>query len=280
MLNYNNILFIYIAASNLIKQCKLPHLLAVILCCILCLSIMFEIYSNNDDGYYVSTPNYFIFGYGSLINEESRKLTGITGKAIPVRIHRMKRGWIYKVDKLHHPQLSNTPYTAVGAQMDLNNFDSTVNGVIFPLQYLEIDKYDQREARYQRYQIDYNDIEILNGDNDNKNDDSFVLDKNSIIYVYIVPNEIAISLDPKSKHKRILKQSYIDKFISGCLNVNGFDFALECIETTDGWNAIYENDRHKSSFSKDKISPEIIEKIDHLINIHLPNLKKSNEIIR
>merc|ERR1740123_2291964 len=59
-----------------------------------------------------ASKQYYIFGYGSLINAASRVQTGITGQATPVRVHHMKRGWIYDVDSEHHPSLSNTPYTA------------------------------------------------------------------------------------------------------------------------------------------------------------------------
>lgn len=253
--------------------------MAVIICCIITFTFVFENYSQNQSTISPSIKElhdkgnkYYIFGYGSLINEESRKQTGITGKAIPVRIHHMTRGWNYDVDTIHHPKLSNTPYTAVGVTIDKNNFDSTVNGVIFDIEYDEISKYDEREARYQRYQIDPMDIEILETNNGN---DAF-LDQNAIVYVYIVPDDIVLSLDDIDT--RILKQSYIDKFISGCFDVNGYEFALECIESTKGWNGKYQNDRDESTFSKEKISKEVLSKIDNiLVAQHLPFLQQSDQ---
>ena len=61
----------------------------------------------------IKTGNkYYIFGYGSLINEESRKQTGITGKAIPVRVHHMQEvGFMMLIPsiiqnyQIHHTQL-------------------------------------------------------------------------------------------------------------------------------------------------------------------------------
>lgn len=182
---------------------------------------------------------------------------------MPVRVHHLKRGWIYDVDTAHHPQLENTPYTAVGVQMDFNNFDSSVNGVIFPLKYDEISSYDVREARYERYEILNDDIELLH------DDDASLLDSNSVVFAYVVPNDIVVN----DESKRILRQSYIDKFISGCLEVDGTEFAVECIKTTSGWNGQYHDDRYDSEFSNRKISKNIKIKIDKLMNAHLPSLK-------
>jgi len=214
--------------------------------------------------------NVFIFGYGSLINSKSREETGITGEAVPVRVHRMKRGWIYDVDTLHHPTISNTPFTAVGVQLDSAHYDYTVNGVIFPLELEEIPKYDAREARYQRVQIALEDIELV-GNGGSDGDLSFLTD-DAIVYVYMVPDDIALSVDA-TENRRVLKQSYIDKFISGCFEVDGIEFATECVQTTDGWNGLYENDRKQSDFSMSEISSSVLREIDDLLDALEPQLK-------
>lgn len=208
--------------------------------------------------------NCYIFGYGSLINSKSRQKTGITGDAIPVRVHHMKRGWIYDVDTLHHPTVFNTPFTAVGAQMDETHSESTVNGVIFPLECEEVSKYDEREARYQRQPIATSDIEVLGNAAFSKN--------NLIVYAYIVPDEIALSAD-STEDRRLLRQSYIDKFISGCFEVGGIKMATECVETTEGWNGEYDNDREQSEFSMTKIAAKTRQDIDDLLDQLVPQLK-------
>ena len=166
----------------------------------------------------------------------------------------------------------NTPVTETNADAGAATTPEMVNEplldenadrfVLFPIEYDEIHKYDEREARYHRYQINPKNIELLNNE-------LYLNISNSIIYVYIVPDEIALSLNDEFECKRILKQSYIDKIISGCLDIYGLDFALECIKTTNGWNANYENDREQSTFSKTQISSETIKRIDEVMANYL-----------
>ena len=208
-----------------------------------------------------SSKRCYIFGFGSLINSKSRNETGTTGEARPVRVHRMRRGWIYDVDKEHHPSLLNSPFTAVGVEMDAEHADSTVNGIIFEVGASEIQKYDAREARYVRETIDHRDIDVLG-----EGTDSF-LEPDALVFVFIVPKEIVLH-DARS---RMLKQSYIDKFISGCLEI-GTAFAVECIKTTHGWNGAYQYDRALSKFSK-KIESAVKQDIDVLLDQLVPPLR-------
>lgn len=214
-----------------------------------------------------TTRQLYIFGYGSLINSESRKETGITGEATPVRVHHMSRGWIYDVDTLHHPTLSNTPFTAVGVEKDMDDDQSTVNGVIFALDGAQLPKYDAREARYVRENIDHHDIEVLRVGLRVGREYPF-LEPDAVVYVYVVPDEIAL----REAERRVLKQSYIDKFISGCLEM-GREFAEECVESTRGWNGAYQDDREQSTFSKDKIDRNVRTQIDDLLENRVPLLK-------
>eukprot|EP01083_Nonionella_stella_P056517 148781_1 len=251
------------ARSHLLRKWNISQLLTITLLIIVCFFLVVSMLLNRSQlsrSEFIESE-FYLFGYGSLINEASRKETGITGNAIPVRVHHMRRGWIYDVDLLHHPTLSNTPYTAVGVQIDHDHFESTTNGVLFPLHKSEIEKYDAREARYERYRIDLKDIEYLQ--------ENVFVPSNSVVYVYVVPQDIV--LDDNST--RILKQSYIDKFLAGCLEMEDLSFAVECIETTHSWNGMYQNDRNQSLFSKEKISTQVKEQIDDLIDTHLPQVR-------
>eukprot|EP00484_Ammonia_sp_Unknown_P001125 CAMPEP_0197022142 /NCGR_PEP_ID=MMETSP1384-20130603/3045_1 /TAXON_ID=29189 /ORGANISM="Ammonia sp." /LENGTH=283 /DNA_ID=CAMNT_0042450117 /DNA_START=44 /DNA_END=895 /DNA_ORIENTATION=- len=232
-----------------------PLLVLLNICCFfifLSLFFSFPLSSNS--------KTYYIFGYGSLMNKASRRSTGITGHGIPVRVAHMKRAWNYHVDQVHHANIKRAPCTAVGVQFDFTNPDSTVNGVLFQLPLNELAKFDGREARYERHQVDHEHITILH------DADVLQLDDNAVVYVYVVPQDIALSL---SDNSRILKQSYIDLFISGCFEVNGYEFALECIRTTDGWNAVYLNDRHQPYAAKDMIGAAMQQEIDQLLQTEL-----------
>ena len=61
-------------------------------------------------------------------------------------------------------------------------------------------------------------IEIL----DTNNDYSF-LGKDAIVYAYIVPDDIVLALDDENNR---INNRHIDKFMSGCFDVNGYEFAL------------------------------------------------------
>ena len=40
------------------------------------------------------TKQHYIFGYGSLINSSSRRITGIAGDSLAVRVHGLERTWV------------------------------------------------------------------------------------------------------------------------------------------------------------------------------------------
>ncbi|NRA38973.1 MAG: gamma-glutamylcyclotransferase [Planctomycetes bacterium] len=84
-----------------------------------------------------------IFGYGSLIHEKSRNQTAKCGRAWAVDVQGFERSWDIRCEKRQ--------MTCVGLH---EAFEKTVNGVIFEIDEADLEKFDQREALYERVEID------------------------------------------------------------------------------------------------------------------------------
>ncbi len=89
------------------------------------------------------------------------------------------------------------------------------------------------------------------------------------VWTYIVPKEIMID-DINGQFERIMKQSYIDIVLSGCLDIGGTQFAKEFVQSTFGWTPfmVWNDDRgHSKNFEYEEsfITQDQHEKIDLLI---------------
>ncbi len=173
----------------------------------------------------------FIFGYGSLINTKSRTDTSETGKPIPARVKGLQRAWNIVV-----PRYSQT---GVGVVYDSQ---STCNGVIVPVSEIELPKFDERELQhgYTRTNIKRRDIEAISRE---QGEGQL---PNGIVWVYLAKTH-GIPSDPNP-----IAQSYLDVILAGCLGLGedlGEKFAKEFIETTQGWEHPWVNDRTKPRYS-------------------------------
>lgn len=219
-----------------------------------------------------TTTRHFIFGYGSLICEQSRKITAptLTKPAYPVTVHHLRRTWTARckynnkereeeIDHLIHGQ------TAMGIEQ---KDGSQTTGVLIEVDEDELTYFDKREKGYTRFEIDAMHIFDIHGDkedhehdvlreghrrrrlsntkdsdeDDLKSDD--IQEISSKVWVYI-PNK-GIYADDKYP----IMQSYLDIIIRGCLNISE-DFAIKYLETTHGFDVhdespqyVWIDDRH------------------------------------
>ncbi len=160
----------------------------------------------------------YIFGYGSLMNSSSRKLTGQTGKAIPVIVHGLVRSW-GKIDD---------SYTI--SPLVVTSGEGQVNGVLLEVNDAELAEFDIRESGYQRVALPSAQIET-----------DYDFDVNQPIWVYITEQH----LQP-CKNSPIV-QSYVDTVLCGCLEVSE-SFARHFVHHTFGWHHPLENDRHDPKY--------------------------------
>ncbi|TPX58115.1 hypothetical protein PhCBS80983_g03369 [Powellomyces hirtus] len=201
-------------------------------------------------------PRHYLFGYGSLINPQSRLRTVPTPTtAIPATVHGLQRSWSYPCPRNN--------YTAVGVTRIPNaDNDSVVkcNGVLIPLASedpeSDLRRLDARESHYTRTQLPLSDIHI-NGD------DSGFDPANAIVWVYEltpissppVATTTTTATSPSSSSSASpayhtptptipIPQSYIDCILTGCLQY-GPAFAHDFVTHTKGWESgTWINDRH------------------------------------
>lgn len=178
------------------------------------------------------TQQNYIFGYGSLIEDESRMRTTPSARyAWPVNVGGIRRGWWARGDK------SGLTTTYLGALDDLG---SACNGVIYPVSAQEIAATDQREsAGYKRCEIPPGQIVMLDGRSQ---------PPDGVFWAYInliPPGQLDDNL-PSPQFPMV--QSYVDICIHGCLEVEGkyptaAGFTQEFIKLTDAWSRYWVNDR-------------------------------------
>ena len=164
----------------------------------------------------------YIFGYGSLINKDSRARSGHTGKAIPVIVDGIERAW-----NLPSPQYK---LTALGANI---NPQLSINGVVVPIEKEEIPNFDKREEGYTRHRINSKNLRTL--------DESAIPETN--IWIYI-PDKVEWPDSSKP-----IVQSYVDVIVQGCLAF-GDGFTRDFIRGTKGWNNPWINDRNQPNYPR------------------------------
>jgi hypothetical protein len=177
-------------------------------------------------------PTNFIFGYGSLIETESRESTeGHRTVAIPVRVSAafgFVRAWADRC---------TCGFTALGLRrLRAGEIATTINGVIFPVQMgRDMAAYDAREAGYARVSVPPALVEAVGWQR---------LPERGMIWTYVpigIGGEPGLELPAPSAAYPML-QSYIDVVLRGALEY-GPEFARELIETTSDWSPYWLNDR-------------------------------------
>jgi len=169
----------------------------------------------------------YIIGYGSLMQDESRKRTSPqAGSAHPIEVSGYRRGWFAKGD----PVGFSTTY--LGAVPDAR---SHLNAVIYRVEIGELAATDRREASYCRSNVPFSSITPL------EKQRSEALSGQAWIYV----NNAQGIATPSARFPIV--QSYVDIFVSGCLEQEQrFElqgFAQQCLATTQDWSEHWVNDR-------------------------------------
>jgi hypothetical protein len=177
-------------------------------------------------------PQNFIFGYGSLVEDESRQRTTPSARdAWPARVKGIRRGWWAR------GAASGLTTTYLGA---ISDPEAVCNGVIYKVSAEDLAATDIREsAGYQRCRIETSQIKMLDGR---------PAPLEGLVWAYInliPPNRIGENL---ATPQFPIVQSYVDICIHGCLEVDGkyptaAGFTQDFIATTDEWNRYWVNDR-------------------------------------
>jgi gamma-glutamylcyclotransferase (GGCT)/AIG2-like uncharacterized protein YtfP len=175
----------------------------------------------------MANPNQFIFGYGSLVESQSRARTSPSALyAFPANIAGIQRGWF---DQVGGVGLSTT---YLGAVPDP---DSNCNGVIFQVSQQQLEAFDKRESGYDRKRIDQNNVIMLDGSKSAPEGD---------IWFYASKEKHYVS--PEFP----IVQSYVDICLNGCLELEATyvqakeaGFAETFLKTCANWSKYWVNDR-------------------------------------
>jgi gamma-glutamylcyclotransferase (GGCT)/AIG2-like uncharacterized protein YtfP len=175
----------------------------------------------------MSSANQFIFGYGSLVESQSRARTSPSNLyASPVNVSGIQRGWF---DQVGGVTLSTT---YLGAVPDAN---SNCNGVIFKVSQQQLDEFDQRETGYKRERIEQKNISMLDGSKSAPDGD---------IWFYANAEKRYASAEFP------IVQSYVDICVNGCLEIEATyplakqaQFAATFLKTSTNWSKYWVNDR-------------------------------------
>jgi hypothetical protein len=199
-----------------------------------------------------STLPQYIIGYGSLMQDESRKRTSPQAEpAHPVEISGYLRGWFARGDSVGFST------TFLGALPDSK---AHLNAVIYRIEMDELKATDQRESIYCRASVPLSDIKTL------EKSPFKIFGGQAWIYT----NRPEAAAIPNAKFPIV--QSYVDIFMSGCLEQEQrFElkgFAEQCLTTTKDWSTHWINDRpypRRPSASQPKSR-----QIDTLLSQQLP----------
>lgn len=175
----------------------------------------------------MSNSSQFIFGYGSLVESQSRARTSPSALyAAPANVAGIQRGWF---DQVGGVSLSTT---YLGAVRDPN---SNCNGVIFQVSQQQLDAFDQRETGYNRERIDQENITMLDGSKSAPGGD-----------IWFYANREKRYASPECP----IVQSYVDICLNGCLELEATyplakeaGFAETFLKTCSNWSKYWVNDR-------------------------------------
>lgn len=181
----------------------------------------------------------YVFGYGSLINPESRARTGYTGATTPVRVGGFQRAWNFVYPKGR--------MTALGV---IPREKATTNGVLVEIPEAELPLFDQRESGYKRVVVGRVDITGLN--------DQRVPE--GMFWIYVPTDPGFPSLDCP------IAQSYVDVVLKGCLEL-GERFAAEFVHTTTNWEYPWIDDRSAPRYVRamQNVPMDVFLKIDKIL---------------
>lgn len=168
----------------------------------------------------------YVVGYGSLIDEQSKKRTDPTAQeSFPALVKGYKRSWVV------HGNLPGFNATFLSVIEDKS---SSFNGIIYKLNNSgQIQQYDKRETIYCRKELNFKALKIY----------SDALPAQKQIWIYSPAQKQ--NLPPT--HDYPIVQSYVDLFIRGCIQIEEKfkikNYAKDCIQSTDQWSAHWVNDR-------------------------------------
>jgi hypothetical protein len=217
------------------------------------------------------TASEYLVGYGSLINETSRKRTIVNcTAAIPVVVESFTRSWSYKCPRRQYTAVSVTRVADKTAR---------INAVLIPLHNPKDDLrlLDIREMNYSRGRINPDGVRFL--------DNNIQIPKDCIVWIYENHTSISknYSTTSNSQISQVhapsksypIPQSYLDCILKGCLQIS-IEFAKMFLSSTKGWEFDCMLDDRNASHEVKKYIGEVddshLDLVDHLLRESFPRI--------
>jgi len=197
----------------------------------------------------------YVFGYGTLINNDSRLATLQSLSSSSVVSENcflaalsgdfgFERCWCFR---------SVTGFTALGLRETTEK--TGVKGVVFEVTEQQLEELDEREKGYYRMTVPIDLIMPQKGQS---------FSGSAIVFVYIP--EAGRCYEPTEEYP--ILQTYVDTCLSGCLAWGGDDLINSFISSTTGWSQFYLNDPPMSRRPW-LHRPKCWERIDKSLNIQV-----------
>ena len=185
----------------------------------------------------------YIFGYGSIVNSESRASSGAHGPVATAELlssFGWRRSWNFR---------KNTGFTALGLQRaPVDGVRVGVCGVVFAVEE-HMSAFDEREVGYKRVQVPASELELRGWGTPAdpgclQSAEQVVelqrsLDSGAaVVWTYIPEQDCTFEAD--SDHP--ICQTYVDAVLGGCLDCGGEAMAAEMVASTVGWSEHFLND--------------------------------------
>jgi tetratricopeptide (TPR) repeat protein len=185
----------------------------------------------------------YIFGFGSIINSESRASSGAKGCAATAELlpsFGWTRSWNFRKD---------TGFTALGLQRaSPDGVRAGVCGVVFAVEE-HMSVFDEREVGYRRVRVPASELALRTWGT--PADPSCLaspeqvamlqrsLDNgDAVVWTYIPEQECTFEAD----NDHPICQTYVDAVLGGCLDCGGEEMAVEMVTSTVGWSEHFLND--------------------------------------
>lgn len=182
------------------------------------------------------------FGYGSLVNRETRPAQEI---AYPARLKGWRRVWEHRVT---HPNRDKRCTSLSIESFDTGQFPASaagpaaIDGVVVRLPLSDLHQLDEREAGYERLTLPISDFDLPQVLTDQLLGE---MHSQSVMVYRSLPHNRALADDDHP-----VLQSYIDCVMAGFLRCYGESGVQAMISSTRGWERAIFNDRDEPYYPR------------------------------
>jgi len=191
------------------------------------------------------------FGYGSLVNRDTRPLDE---QAHPARLLGWQRVWGHRVNSSDLAlQTSRQSCCSLSIDLLATSTSAYIDGVVVTIPLADLPILDKREAGYERLALPASDFQLPADC--------------TAAHIHVYKSDT--SHEGRSDAQFPILQSYIDCVLAGYCAVFGQDGMQQFVTSTAGWDGVIENDRVKPRYPRAVTLPASqLSLFDRVVNRH------------